>query len=522
MVSRQLPNSLTVFAAALELEYGQCRYRHFGFYGAEGLDDLDLPDAQQQLAELVGSLEQAAGPGKARVLHQTVQHLDLLWTLQDARTRLEPDGQLIWCGEFVLDNGETGREPVPRLATFQRLVQRLGFTILQQRSLTRSVQPTWSALLELLQRHAAALKQQFSLDDIQLEELRSRLQQGGERFERGRQGFFIHVLGLQPDRDGSRAVEYGDIHSFDEAQVNLLFEQSFGHAFNPALWRWKYGNGRGRAVVARKDGRVVAHYGGAPRNVCYFGRPDLAIQICDVMVLPEERRHYGQESLFFKTAATFLEREIGYTVDHLLGFGFPNLKAMHIATRLGLYEKTDEFMELFYPRDYVPPAGDWQLQAMDAQPGSVQWQDRLWQAMAEDLVSGIVGVRDPAWLRYRYLDHPSGAYRLHWVLAPGQDTPMALVVLKKFQQSYLLMDIVGAIDNMKPAMTAVINAYRQQDDHDGIRCWITRGWLEALSLSGAVVTDLSIEIPCHSWSPGPPANLLYGKWWLMAGDMDFQ
>jgi hypothetical protein len=33
---------------------------------------------------------------------------------------------------------------------------------------------------------------------------------------------------------------------------------------------------------------------------------------------------------------------------------------------------------------------------------------------------------------------------------------------------------------------------------------------------------LGIEIPCNSWNPGPPAELLYGKWWLTAGDMDFQ
>ncbi|GIT64349.1 MAG: hypothetical protein Ct9H300mP22_7490 [Gammaproteobacteria bacterium] len=58
---------------------------------------------------------------------------------------------------------------------------------------------------------------------------------------------------------------------------------------------------------------------GIPRHIQYFGEPNTAIQPSDVMVLLDVRRHYGKSSFFFKTAATFLEREIGNTVNHLFG-----------------------------------------------------------------------------------------------------------------------------------------------------------------------------------------------------------
>jgi hypothetical protein len=72
--------------------------------------------------------------------------------------------------------------------------------------------------------------------------------------------------------------------------------------------------------------------GCAPRKIQYFGESSVAIQVCDVMVLPQVQLFYCRGSLFFKTAATFLEREIGNTVSHLLG----------------LYEKTEDLIELVY------------------------------------------------------------------------------------------------------------------------------------------------------------------------------
>ncbi|MFM1896032.1 MAG: hypothetical protein RLZZ385_1106 [Pseudomonadota bacterium] len=512
------PSNLDIFAATLKLENGECPYLHCGLYEEDSASRINLLAAQQAMAERIARLTGEFPAHNVLLQQGSVMHLDQLQLLQGARTHLKQGGVLVWCSEFILDNGETTREPLSRLHSFERLAKRLGFEMVRRLDLSAAVRPSWSAMERLLKKHDQTLQAVLSVDSQRLLDLREFLQQADDRFRRGRQGYFVFVLRVagQPD------IDYGDIHSFSPAEIGDVFEKSFGHGFNPALWQWKYGNGRGRAVVARKAGQVVSHYGGAPRDVLYFGKPALAIQICDVMVLPEERGHYGRDSLFFNTAATFLEREIGYTVEHLLGFGFPNLKAMHIATRLGLYEKTDDFIELFYPRPQTSQPADWSVSPASDVGQQGPWLERLWHTMAADFEDGILGLRDRAYIDYRYLQHPVGAYRFHWIHAPGESWPRALVILKSHQQGYLLMDIIAAVANMKPALAAIIAACADDAGCDGLRCWITRGWQQALLLEGAEVRDLRIEIPCHRWSPGPPAEVLYGKWWLTAGDMDFQ
>lgn len=202
-------------------------------------------------------------------------------------------------------------------------------------------------------------------------------------------------------------AEYGAIDSFAPQEIEALFQESFEQPFDAELWCWKYELGQGHCVVARErhGGDIVAHYGGAPREILYFGRPDRAIQVCDVMVLPEKRVHYGKRSLFFKTAATFLEREIGFTVRQLLGFGFPNQKAMNIALRLGLYEKTDDFIALCLPAEAHGSELIWQDLDWDSasQSGEI---DGLWRAMAPGFCTGIIGLRHSDYLRYRYAQHP--------------------------------------------------------------------------------------------------------------------
>ena len=84
-------------------------------------------------------------------------------------------------------------------------------------------------------------------------------------------------------------AEYEDINSFNPSEISELFEKNFNTKFNPDIWGWKYGLGIGKCVEARseKGGPIVSHYGGAPRKIRFFGEPSDAIQVCDVMFLPE-------------------------------------------------------------------------------------------------------------------------------------------------------------------------------------------------------------------------------------------
>ena len=54
-----------------------------------------------------------------------------------------------------------------------------------------------------------------------------------------------------------------------------------------------------------------------------------------------------------------------------------------------------------------------------------------------------------------------------------------------------------------------------------LKIWITKAWIDEVRISGVIENELGIEIPCNSWNPGPSSKVLYGAWWLTAGDMDF-
>ena len=118
--------------------------------------------------------------------------------------------------------------------------------------------------------------------------------------------------------------------------MRALFAATFGHEMSDAHWRWKYGGGRGAAVGVWENRRLSAHDGGVARDILFFGEPQSAAQSCDVMVAPSGRATLSRQGPLFLAAATYLENQLGYGNPHLLGVGFPNLRAWKAPARLGL------------------------------------------------------------------------------------------------------------------------------------------------------------------------------------------
>jgi len=442
------------------------------------------------------------------ILEGTINYPDQLHVLQRARAHLNEGGRLLLMSEYLLDDSDIAFSPLANLTSCRNLSARLGFVLQSEHDYSGGAKTTLDKLLKVLdsaaQEKAALIK---AVEAI------------AEEYQSGRRSLQLFEWRWLPsDKDEYAAAEFADINSFPPVEIAELFQRSFNVEFNPDLWHWKYQRGGGKCVVARArpETPIVAHYGGAPRRIRYFGQDATAIQVCDVMVLPEIRRQYGRSSLFFRAAATFLEREIGNSVNHLLGFGFPNQKAMNIAKRLGLYEKTDEFVELILP----PPESPWQVEPL-AVPDNTDTIDRLWSTMRDDFSGSIIGVRDSDYLDYRYGEHPYGRDGLYQTVVLGGESPAAVAVLKKQAEHWLVMDLVAARKDLAQALRSLSAWGRDALQEDGLKFWITRGYLEELRCGGAIVNELGIEIPCNSWNRGPAAGDLAGKWWLTAGDMDF-
>lgn len=576
----QLPFPLSVYGLTLALEFGEVEHLHFGVYGETSAVGEGYPEAQARAQE---SLQTLLPPTPARILEygfgsgvlaaelgasgyevtaltplveeyraaknleatgvnyqqseladfkatelfdallfqQSAQYLDPLQLFVSANALLKEGGQLLIADEFLLDDSSRKPQPRPLLANFLRYAQRCGFSAERQRDMGRQVVPGLAEFARLIEKHALTLCAKLEISAEQLERLQAQLEEMAAQYQHALLGFTL--LDLRRGAKLAEQSEYGSINSFSLHEVKPLFESSFESGFDEAVWQWKYADGRGRAVCARQGGELVAHYGGAPRDILYFGEASKAIQICDVMVLPEYRSFVSRDTLFFKTAATFLEQQVGNCAEHLLGFGFPNQRVLRMARRLGLYDVTDSFIEIHYPMKVAGTQSEFEIIPFDLlAQDAIALVDGLWVEMAKSLQEQIVGARDWAYWHYRYCSHPEwarGNYKCVALRSKADSQIMALFLLKQQDGVRLLMDIVGAVELFSTYIEVLRDSLAASNT--ALVCRTTRVQAPKLNLSDAHWQELEIEIPCNIWTRGPSAEQLQGAWWLTAGDMDF-
>lgn len=581
MIPQKLPFPLNVYALTLELEYGHATHLHYGV-NDDPMDESELyPQAQQRAQEALcallppapasileigfgsGALAKALaaqgyevtaltslntefdsveGDDQSNVefklgdlagfksahrfdvvlLQQSAQYIDSLELLALVDQVLRGGGQLLLAEEFTLDDSKIGHEPRPVLASFRQLAERCGFTTQRQRELGRQVAPGLRLFVSLMEKHRGVLVKQYEIGADELTTLIAAMAEMATKYEDVRLAYTL--LDLRKEKPAEDQTRFGTINAFAMQEIPALFEKSFDAPFDSEIWQWKYGDGRGRAVCVRDANKLHAHYGGAPRDILYFGEQRKAMQICDVMVLPQYRSFVSRDTLFFKTAATLLEQQVGNCAEHLLGFGFPNKRVLRMAQRLGLYDVTDQFVEIDYPLDeesqnvhnYVVDTFEHESQRAEEQVNA------LWQSMAGSFQDKIIGLRDWDYLRYRYFTHPlwaRGEYECLAIRDATQSDPLALALLKPHEGGRLLMDLVGDVQ-MFPELLAVLRDYLAQRSLS-LRSRITHAHAPLLSLAHSNQHELGIEIPCNIWTRGPAADTLRGAWWLTAGDMDF-
>lgn len=448
------------------------------------------------------------------VLHSgTIHYKEQMHLLCRARKMLKDGGKLLLAGEFLRDVETILQSDLPTEFSLLQLADRLGFRLLETIDWTDKARLSVAEARSLVADPPPKLARE--LDALAAE------------FENGHRRFECFVFELDPKAGGPWSeLDLGDIDSFEPEEVAEIFEESFGEKFDPALWRWKYGDGKGTCIVARIEpgAPVIAHYGGVAREIDYFGEDRLAFQGCDVMVKPAVRRQYGRNSLYFHMTATLFEREIGYTVDHVLGFGFPNKPVMKTAVRLGLYGKVDDYVELAFG-DFPDSSPELQVEPLRLQDSRHaiphgKSVDELWQAMRNDFGDGVIGKRHGEYLDYRYFRHPhADAY--FPLLLTRESEAYAAAVLKRHEQQWLLMDVVAPLARMNEAAGALATWTKNQPESGALAMWLTRAWIERLNWGDRIVKNLGIEIPFNAWNPSPDQNLPQGAWWLTAGDMDF-
>jgi SAM-dependent methyltransferase len=483
------------------------------------------PDADVRVTTLE-ALPAQAEPFDLMLLQESAQYIDPLALFEAADRLLADDASIVVMDEFALARRGPQDGGLHRLEAFVALARRMGWTLEHDEDVSAQAAGTALAIGRLVERRREALQRELDLAPGVLDELLRSTRTYQRLYAEGVFGY--RVLRLR--RRQRPALRLAAIGAADAAAVRALFERMFGHVLSAAEWHWKYGDGRGRCVGLWQGDALVAHYGSASRAVRIDGADARAVQVGDVMVLPEANAGLGRQGALHQVSATLLEQQIGWGAPHLVGYGFPNHRAMKVAERLGLYGGVDEVIQLEWPAAVARRWSDaaWRVEEVDAaafDPRGPQGRalDAAWRAMAAGLPEALLPVRDPAWLRHRYGNRPGVRYRLHLVRARLGSGVAGALVLREHVDHVELMDLVGPPRHLR-LLVRVARGLAAAAGRSGLHAWITvshAAWLDDPA-DAAIRREMGVTVPTCVHTPGPAPETLRGRWFLMAGDTDFR
>ncbi|MDA3970922.1 MAG: GNAT family N-acetyltransferase [Desulfobulbaceae bacterium] len=453
------------------------------------------------------------------LLQESFQYLDTLQLLQKASLLLKPNGLILILDEVGMTRTTTESENLPLLAHLQAQAERWGFNEEKVVDLSAQALPTIDFLLEGLKTHRLQLLKDLPVNEEQFEHLQSSLLLYKQKYIAGEYGYAFVCL---RKNDAPPRWQITSLLESDVPAMQKLFKQVFAKEMSQALWHWKYGDGRGVAIIGRRNSEIVSHYGGMIRNVLFKGEPRQEVQIGDVMVSPKERGTFTRKGLFFLTAATFLERYIGFGAKFSVGFGFPNERMMRLAKLQGLYGEVDRVTDVrWQPAPKFPCLlTDLQSISLDTFEKRRPAIDFLWDQMAEDLRDSIVGVRNAAFIKHRYLEHPEHDYHVILIRKRFSHGIKGLIVLRQEENCCLLLDLLGALVDI-PLLIKHARRLTTLWGKDYLYTWITESHLGSLVCQDSEVEKKDIFIPMNIWTTGVKQDDVRNSWWLMPGDTDF-
>jgi hypothetical protein len=300
-----------------------------------------------------------------------------------------------------------------------------------------------------------------------------------------------------------------------------LFRTCFGREMSQRQWDWKYRGSTRRGVGVMHDGRLVAFYGGMPRDLSAQRALWRGVQVGDVMVDPEFRGRLGRRGPFHMAASTFLEQMLSKGAAFDLGFGFPNERAMRVAQHLKLYRAVDEVVELSWPADPAKRSRFLVCRSVSAEE-ALRDGDRLWQDMKRALGSAIAGVRDRAFLSWRYADHPAHTHT--WLQLKGRITGRVLglaICRAESEGRWEVLDLVGNTRHF-PALIQGARELLPEASGQELFMWLTRSQAQLLGGSAPTTKTLQVWVPTNQWVPANYEGRVDGHWWLTGGDTDFR
>lgn len=462
----------------------------------------------------------SAEPGSYEVilLQESAQYIDPLVIFNQAIDLLTSTGELIITDEFALKQDTFAPHALHFIDNVIALATRLGFELVEHRDLSRLAAPTVDYLLQLTDTHRSRLMKDLEVSAAQLDQLNQSNQAYREKYASGHYGYAL----LHFRKKSTPKWRLRFLQNDDHPPMQALFSQTFQQEMPDKLWQWKYATENSRAIGVWRDDKLIAHYGGIGRSILFFGKPESAVQIGDVMVDTQERGSLTRKGPFFLMASTFLEYYIGYGKRYLVGFGFPNQRAMQVAERLKLYGEVGEMVELSWRPQLRSPLVKTNLKVIDrATKANIKVVNQCWQKMAANLQTAIIGLRDWNYIQQRYLNHPTRSYQVILVKNRLLLNPRGVLILRYDSEGCEIVDIIAPLAEI-PLLITQAKRLAAMNKSARLFCRITANFVNCFAHTEATEQVMSIKIPTNIWCDGPTIEKLKNRWWLMGGDMDFR
>ena len=338
---------------------------------------------------------------------------------------------------------------------------------------------------------------------------------------------------------GESVLTLRDVTPGDVGAVLALHIHVFGPGADTSWFAWKYGQGpdqgQGLAIGAWHDGQLVAYCGGLPRTLRLRNHNLRGLQIGDVMVHPAWRGILSRRGPFFQVSKRFYDSQIGAASSHPfeLGFGFPNERHLRLAVLLGLLRDGGVIECLHWSS--LQTAGSrlpwgWLWRPLPtSSPRFDRAVNAAWKSMQAELPDVILGQRNAAYLRWRFVDRPSAVdpylketsrYHFFELRRPWSHVASGIAVMDLKSTTPHWLDWVGPLALMPLASRTC------RMEAAGAGAASLMAWASSAVASQLADSDIQRREVCAGL--GIPASSNLGsqdvsgtRWWLMGGDTDF-
>lgn len=299
--------------------------------------------------------------------------------------------------------------------------------------------------------------------------------------------------------------------SGDEALIAALFALVFGQNLPLTAWRWKYTGslqGTPHALVATDaQGAVVAHAGAVALRGWYQGQEVPFFQICDVMVHPQQRGHWGTRNIFTTLLRELLDR-LAAQYPQAFCYGFPGRRPFLLGERAQVYGRLERAVET----TLLPTGRRLPLLRVISMAWDDPCLDRLWQRLAPH--SALLLIRDRRYVRWRYADHPLHHYELLGLSLGGYT--LGWVVTRRDGTRWLIVDLLLPRRWLRPALAALRRAAGGRG-LETLSLWLPPGWREQAGGQQQETEVVTTQMIRHAaFDPAQVRTALY----YTMGDLD--